>query len=216
MTTVAASGAGSTAVFPEDADQCMISTYCDVGDVAGEWSDVKFIDGQPVVVFRDVHNGSDQDDWLRSDVELVWNGMQALDAGWGGGIHLRLGVRNGFPAVAHWSEDEHPGKPQFGKGVWVVTYDGTTWDRTRVVPDINLGYRLTFDVFEERMGLAYQLPADQKLIYWESADNVTWDRMVVDQSGNTGFAPSLAFDPNGDPGVAYRPLWSLRSQQPEL
>lgn len=191
----------SGTAFPEDATACAeLQDYCNEGTVVGEWSSLAFHQGQPAIAFRDIHFGFGQDDFLRSDLELIWGGSRlAVDAPYGGGAYASLAVRNGQPVIAHANLQDFT-----RVGLWVNWNDGAAWRRSRVVANGNIGPRLRLGVVGERMSLAYHDNADNKLIYLESQDGETWARTVVDQTGNTGRSPSLTFDGAGNPVVAYR------------
>ena len=198
-TTLAVDSTGRP-VFTEDQDQCAAGQdQCNLGDVVGEWSSITFMGGDPLVAFRDIHFGFTQDDELRSDVELYWQGVMTLDAGWGGGTYARIVVRDGRPIIVH--ANAFPST--YGSGIWMLTHNEAEWIRTKISPDVDIGYRLGLAVTGDRLGLAYHAKADQKLIYYESDDASTWRREVVDTSGNTGFSPWLVFDARGDPAISF-------------
>ena len=210
VTAVASMSASATA-FPEDATACAdLQDYCNFGEVVGEWSSLVFEGGQPAIAFRDIHAGFAQEDYLRSDVELLWNGARmAIDAPYGGGNYLSLAFRNGQPVVAHANLQDFT-----RVGLWVVWNDGTEWKRSRIVANGNIGRRVRLGVVGDRMSIVYHDNQGNKLIYLESTDGENWARTVVDQTGNTGRSPSLAFDLAGNPVVAYRHCGAFNPNDP--
>ncbi len=201
----------SPTAFPEDATSCAeLQDYCNFGTVVGEWSSLLFHEGQPAIAFRDIHAGFAQDDYGRSDVELLWAGTRlAIDAPHGGGNYASLGVWNGQPVVAHANLQD------FTKvGLWVVYNDGSAWKRNRIVANGDIGRRVRLGVVGDRLSIVYHDNKGNKLIYLESTDGDNWARTVVDQTGNTGRSPSLAFDLAGNPVVAYRHCGEFNPNDP--
>ncbi len=198
-----ATDSAATPVFEEDRMQCAAAqNQCNVGDVVGEWPALAWIGGGPVIAFRDVHFGFTQDDWDRSDLELVQGGRRvSIDAGWGGGEWSRIVDFGGAPLVAHFNRN--PTTP-YGDGIWVVAADGADWTRSRVVQGTGFGYRLGLAALEDRVGLAVHDEADQKLLYFERRGAGDFEREVVDQRGNVGFSPSLRYGADGRAWIAYR------------
>lgn len=195
----------ATPVFQEDADACArFQDTCNAAGadgVVGQWPALVFSGTDPVIAFRDTHFGFAQDDEEKSDLELWWNGARStLDATWGGGIYTALAAgAGGTLYAAHANRFQ----TQFGDGIWVFRHDGA-WSRQKVSDTLEVGPRLGLAVSGAKVGLVYHALGDQKLRYLEAADGTAWgNEETVDQSGNTGRSPSLAFSPDGLPAISY-------------
>jgi hypothetical protein len=183
----------------------------------GPWPALAFCGGDTLVAYRNVHFGFAQDDFAKADVEFArGNGSYSItniDASCGGGTYTRMLTDDGCqPHIAHYNQfiNQCDGCGRHSSGIWVNWNDGSAWQRQNVVPDIAVGYKLGFARAGSRYGLTYYPPkqskpsVEQKLWFVNSADGVTWDAPeIVDQTGDTGRSPSLAFDPAGRPAIAY-------------
>jgi hypothetical protein len=197
----------ATPVFMEDATNCAaIQNYCNTAGpgegVVGLWPALGYINGAAILLYQDFHYGFAMDDFTRADIELSWNGRFTLDATWGGGTFTRL-VIDGMqhPWVVHFN----PNATRYGMGIYLLHHDGMTWSRQKISGELKAGYTLGFANTGTRFGLAYYSKDKERLFYLESADGTTWpaDSEVIDQDGNTGQSPALAFDPSGNPSVSY-------------
>ncbi|MCC7381207.1 MAG: hypothetical protein IT384_05220 [Deltaproteobacteria bacterium] len=204
-TTVMADDDGvATPVFAEDVAACAAAqNYCNfasgVQGVVGLWPAMVYQDGDFAITYRDIHQGIAQDDEQKSDLELTWNGQfMTIDATWGGGNFSQIvGAPGNKLYVAHY-------RRQSDIGIWLQKYDGSAWSRQWLSREDLVGYKLSLAAFGEKVALAYHASGDQKLRYIESADGTTWGTEVtVDQSGNTGRSPSLAFSPTGLAAISY-------------
>lgn len=193
----------ATPFFPEDAAACTASqNVCNTGDVVGEWPALAFVGGQPVLAYRDIHFGPAMNDADNSDVELSWGGQRStIDATWGGGTYNRMVVgSDGRVHVAHWSRFDGPR----GDGIFVLSGTQGAWTRIRVTNGGDVGYSVGFAGSGTKLGLTYHAADEQKLRYVEAPDSATWGAPeVVDQSGNTGLTPALAYDGAGAPAIAF-------------
>jgi len=194
----------STPVFPEDAAACAAAqNVCNQGDSVGEWPALVYHGGAPVVAYRDIHYGWAMNDFDKSDVEISMGGLSTLDASWGGGTFTSMVVdaQDRVQLVHHNKFRENRAH---GSGIFAATYANGAWTRKKISDETVIGYRLTFASTGNKLGLAYHASEALKLRYLESADGDTWgNEEVVDQTGNTGLTPSLAFDPAGAPAIAY-------------
>ncbi|MFH0902697.1 MAG: hypothetical protein V2A73_18860, partial [Pseudomonadota bacterium] len=104
------------------------------------------------------------------------------------------------PAVAHYNTY---GDKTGENGIWVHRQVAGAWKATRVSTDL-IGEQLGFAVGPDgRYALAYYDREEAFLVYLESLDGETWSRTIVDDIGDTGRHPSLAFDGLGRPAIAY-------------
>jgi PKD repeat protein len=100
--------------------------------------------------------------------------------------------RTGFPVIAYVAIMDP-------LTVRVAAFDGTTW----ATQDVTTGvYELSLDMdpVTDRPGIA--IKRGETLEYWES-DGSTWTFLTVDNAGQVGYSPSIAFDGAGNPGIAH-------------
>ncbi|HEY3354669.1 MAG TPA: hypothetical protein VGQ83_15560 [Polyangia bacterium] len=220
VTTVDTSGVATPAIAADVTCCANYQNYCNAAaqDTVGPWPGLAFCGGEALVAYRDIHFGGwAQDDEAKSDLEFARGSggftLATIDATCGGGTYTRMLTDDACqPVIAHYNKFSHSCDDcgRSSAGVWVTSYDGAAWHRANVVPDVSLGYKLGFARDGGRYGLAYYPPRqsrpslEQKLWYVNSADGVLWDAPeIVDQQGDTGQSPSLAFDPAGRPAIAY-------------
>lgn len=207
-TTSTIDGDGNaTPYFPEDAAACTASqNVCNSGDSVGEWPALAFVAGQPVVAYRDIHFAFAMNDFDNADVELSWGGARStIDATWGGGTYNQMLVdATGKVHIAHLNPWEGAHWRERGTGIFVLSGTNGSWTRARVTNDENVGYTIGFATTGTKFGVTYHAFGEQKLRYVESADAAAWGTPeVVDQTGNTGLTPSLAFDGAGAPAIVF-------------
>jgi hypothetical protein len=219
--TVDGDGTG-TVYFPADQKACAFyQNTCNTAGadgVVGAWPAIAFPGGQLLAAYRDNHFGFAQDDEREADLEVGWNGaITTLDATFGGGLYTRVALDgSGNPVIAHYNPYETTGIPDVAvvhAGFWVIRWDGSKWikgDRdgqpaVRKATSDRFGAGLGFAVSADRMALAFHDEKNERLRYTESKDGgLTWSAPeTADQSGNTGRIPSLAFDAQGRPAIAY-------------
>lgn len=207
VSTVDASGQADDFPIAGDQQNCAdLQNYCNTAGageaVVGLWPALGYVGGQLFLAYRDIAYGFAMDDFIRSDIELLWNRRSTLDASWGGGTYLRLAVDGaGHPSLVHFN----PSPTTYGLGIYLLRHDGTSWSRKKISSETHVGYTLGFATTGSRHGVAYYSTERKKLFYLESGNGKDWpaDSEVVDQSGNTGLSPSLAFDGSGRPAIAY-------------
>jgi hypothetical protein len=215
-------GSQSNALIASQAGNCA-ENVCDEGDTTGFWPAIGFDpSGNTFIPFRDIHFGFAADDFAKSDVELAEGSgtnyqILTIDVSRGGGDYNRIAFDSaGLPAVLQYNSNltgaapgvylNHQVKPggfgaQEAAGVWVATqlYDG------QIGGDQNQG-QLGFGISPKGVyGVAYFNNQMGLLVYQDSMDGGnTWSAAVpVDTNGYTGLYPSLAFDDDGNPAVAY-------------
>jgi hypothetical protein len=219
--TVDTSGIATPAIASDVTCCANYQNYCNAAgqDTVGPWPGLAFCGGDAMVAYRDIHFGGwAQDDEAKSDLEFARGSggftLSTIDATCGGGTYTRLLADDGCePHIAHYNKFVHSCDDcgRSSAGIWVEWHDATAgWQRTNVVPDLSIGYKLGFARAGGRYGLAYYPPRqskpsiEQKLWFVNSADGALWDDPeIVDQAGDTGQSPSLAFDPAGRPAIAY-------------
>ena len=196
----------------------------DAGFVVGHWPAVAFDpQGEPAVLYRDVHFGSLQrDDQFRADAELAWKTggtwqREIVDLGDGGGAHGRLAFDpEGRPVAAYVIPVE---KAKSRLGVWVARLDGGVWEHVRLhdgdVPDqIGLvvdegGITVAFTDTRVRSARLRQLSAGADL-----SDPGAWsDERVGRGPYDEGRHVSVAIDPDGAPVLAYHVCKRLTDTQ---
>lgn len=200
--TVAA-GSSSTGMPADQAPNCAAQDVCNQGDATGYWPSIALdpATGNLGVAFRDLHFGFADTDFASSDVEFARGDSYAVytvDVARGGGTYNRLAFApDGKAAVAHYSLDYHP-------AVWLDYETARGWQSQKLFVG-KIGEQLGFAISERGLyALAYFDEANGLLMYRESTDGVTWTAAEnIDRDGLTGYYPSLAFDDQGHPAVAY-------------
>jgi len=188
---------------------------CNEGDTTGFWPAVGFDPGgNAFIPFRDEHFGFAVDDFAKSDVELAEQtggtySVLTVDVSRGGGTYNRIAFSpSGLPAVVQFDEKgQSPGvyidrqtksdsfSAQQAPGVWVAAQLTTG----QVNPI--LGFAISSSGV---YGVAYNDQQSGILHYIESSDGTNWSSPVeIDVNGDTGQYPSLAFDANNNPAIAY-------------
>jgi hypothetical protein len=166
------------------------------------------------MAYRDVHYGFSADDLTNNcDLEFAEGSggrytVLTIDVSRGGGEYNRVAITPaGLPAVLHFSTGSMPG---------VYVNQATTlgsladqaadggWSSEQIFSG-QVGPQLGFGINAQGLfGAAYFDSDASELFYVESSDGSTWSTpQPVDTTGLTGQYPSLAFDPNGEPAIAY-------------
>lgn len=207
-------GSQSDGLVVSQAANCS-QNVCNSGDVTGWWPALAFDPNDvPAIAYRDVHFGFSVDDLTaKSDLEVAegsGSGYSVLtvDVSRGGGTYNRVAMTPaGLPVVLHYSTGGAPGvyiDREAIRGALAAQEADGGWSSDQLFSG-QIGPQLGFGVNAEgHMAAAYYGLATSQLWYVESIDGVTWSSPVsVDANGLTGQYPSLAFDSNGDPAVAY-------------
>jgi hypothetical protein len=199
--TIAADSA-STGMPADQATSC-VQSVCNSGDATGFWPSIALdpASGNLGVAFRDMHFGRDQSDNERSDVEFARGpafSVYTVDVARGGGTYNRLAFTPaGKAAVVHYIAAPQP-------AIWLDREGAAGWESQKLFTGpIREG--LGFGVNSQGLhALAYYDDTLKQLAYRESADGSTWTAAEdVDQNGVTGYYPTLAFDDQGKPAIAY-------------
>jgi hypothetical protein len=207
-------GSPSDGLIASQAGNCS-EGICSKGDTTGLWPAIGFDPNDNAMIpFRDIHFGFGADDFANSDVELAEGSggsfsILTIDVSRGGGDYNRIVFDSaGLPQILQY--DDTGGMP----GVYInrdVTPGGLAaqeadggWPSTRISTN-KIAEQLGFGLNAQGLyAAAYYDNGVTKLLYTESTDGSTWsDPVSVDTNGSTGFYPSLAFDSNGDPAIAY-------------
>jgi hypothetical protein len=198
-----AAGSQSTGLPADQAVNCAAQDVCNQGDATGYWPSVARDPAAGVlgVAFRDLHFGFATDDFASSDVEFAKGdgyAVYTVDVARGGGTYNRLAFSPaGRAAVAHYSLDRNP-------AVWLDLETAQGWTSQKLFTG-KIRESIGFAISAQGLfALAYFEDGLQQLSYRESADGVTWTIAdLVDRNGVTGYFPSLAFDDQGNPAIAY-------------
>jgi len=198
-----AAGSASTGYPADQAVNCAAQNVCNQGDATGYWPAIARdpASGNLGVAFRDLHFGFADTDFASSDVEFARGpgfAVYTVDVARGGGTYNRLAFSPaGKAAVAHYSLDYQP-------AVWLDWEDAQGWQSQKLFTG-KIGEGLGFGVSANGLyALAYYDDALKLLYYRESADGASWTAAeYVDRNGVTGYYPSLAFDDQGNPAIAY-------------
>jgi hypothetical protein len=178
---------------------------CNKGDVTGQWPAVAYDgSGQAAVAFRDVHYGFAMTDYDRSDLEFARGpgfSIFTADVARGGGSFNRLTFDGaGKPVAAYFNT-------QGGAtlGLWIARPASATDWTTVQVSTATTAEQIGFGINAKGLyALAYYDQSRQRLTYVESSDGSTFASPVdVDVDGDVGRYPSLAFQSNGEPAIAY-------------
>ena len=197
-----AANSQSSGMPADQAVNCSAQNVCNQGDATGYWPAVALdpFSGNLAVAFRDLHFGFADTDLNSSDVEFAIGGAYSIytvDVARGGGSYIRLGFSpTGKAAVVHYNMT----KP----AIWLDHQTDQGWESQQLFVG-TIHEQLGFAVSSQGLhALAYCDDTRQLLTYSESSDGSTWTAPVdVDRDGVTGFYPSLAFDDNGNPAIAY-------------
>jgi hypothetical protein len=207
-------GSQSGGLIAAQAGNCS-QNVCNLGDVTGWWPALAFDpNDQPLMAYRDVHYGFSADDLTNNcDLEFAEGSggkysVLTIDVSRGGGEYNRVAITPaGLPAVLHFSTGSMPG---------VYVNQATTlgsladqaadggWSSEQIFSG-QVGPQLGFGINAQGLfGAAYFDSDASELFYVESSDGSTWSTpQPVDTTGLTGQYPSLAFDPSGEPAIAY-------------
>jgi hypothetical protein len=187
----------------DQAPNCAAQNVCNQGDATGYWPSIARDPASGVlgVAFRDMHFGWADTDKASSDVEFALGNAYAVftvDVARGGGTYNRLAFSpTGKAAVAHYSLDYQP-------AVWLDYETAQGWSSQKLFTG-KIREQLGFGISTQGLyALVYFDDAKKLLMYRESTDGATWTVAdYVDRDGVTGYYPSLAFDDQGNPAVAY-------------
>jgi hypothetical protein len=210
-------GSQSDALVASQAGNCS-QNVCNEGDVTGWWPSLGFDPSDHAfMAYRDVHFGFAVSDLTaKSDVELAEQqgggafSVLTVDVSRGGGTSNRIAFTpQGLPAVAQYSTGAMPGvvvdRALVGGAIAAQAADGG-WTSSQPFTG-QIGPQLGFAIDAKGlMAVAYfdSDPSTSHLFYTESTDGNTWSSpATVDTNGLTGQYPSLAFDPSGNPAIAY-------------
>jgi hypothetical protein len=197
-----AAGSASTGMPAEQATACAAQNVCNQGDATGYWPSLAIdpSSGNFGVAFRDLHFGFADTDYASSDVEFALGpgfSVYTVDVARGGGAYNRLAFSpTGMAAVVHYVES----KPT----IWLDWQTASGWKSQKLF-EKKTGEQLGFAISNQGLyALAYFDGTLQTLAYRESADGTTWTKAEeVDRDGIVGNFPSLAFDGQGQPAIAY-------------
>jgi hypothetical protein len=198
-----ATGSASTGMPPDQAANCAAQNVCNLGDATGYWPSIALDPMSKTlgVAFRDLHFGFADTDFAKSDVEFARGDAYSIftvDVARGGGTYNRLAFSpTGKAAILHYTLDYLP-------AIWL---DRET-DQGFVAKKLFTGKireGLAFGISPKGLyAMAYFDEARKLLVYRESTDGETFSTAEdVDRDGVTGYYPSLAFDTQGNPALAY-------------
>jgi hypothetical protein len=207
-------GSMSDGLVASQAGNCS-QGVCNEGDVTGWWPALAFDPSDnPFMAYRDVHFGFAVSDLTaKCDVELAEGqggnfSVLTVDVSRGGGQYNRLAFTpQGLPVVAQYNTGGRPGvyvdQALVGGSVTAQAAAGG-WTSSQPFSG-QIGPQLGFGINSKGlMALAYFDATANRLFYIESNDGSTWSApAAVDNDGLTGQYPSLAFDPSGNPAIAY-------------
>jgi len=188
--------------MPLDQQANCTQEVCNTGDATGYWPALALEpSGNLAVAFRDLHFGFADTDFNNSDVEFARGddgySIFTADVARGGGSYIRLGFSPaGKAAFVHYNEHL--------PAIWLDHETDQGWESKQLFVG-TIREQIGFAVSSQGLhALAYFDDARQLLAYSESSDGSTWTAAEdVDRDGVTGYYPSLAFDDNGNPAIAY-------------
>ena len=209
---VVATSSMSDGVASNGQTMACVQNVCNQGDVTGFWPSLGFdSNNQPAIAFQDRHNGGiSETDTGSADLEFYQHGageqLLTIDVGRGGGLYNRLvfdPMAGGKAVVAYYNDSSINAS---ANGLW-VSHQGTgvTWNPVHVSSVTAGSIDEPFGFAVSSAGLYSVAYYSQKnLLYLESSDGVTWGQpSIVDEDGNVGRYPSLAFAPDGQPAISY-------------
>jgi hypothetical protein len=126
--------------------------------------------------------------------------VYTVDVARGGGTYNQLAFSpTGKAAIAHFGLDSDP-QP----ALWLDYETDQGWQSLQLFAG-EIGEQIGFGISPQGLwSLAYFDSGTKLLVYRQSADGVTWSPAEnIDSDGLTGLYPSLAFDDQGNPAVAY-------------
>ena len=202
-----AAGSQSSGMPPDQAANCTSAAaqnVCNLGDATGYWPAVALdsSSGKLAVAFRDLHFGFADTDFNSSDVEFARGDDYSIftaDVARGGGSYIRLGFSpTGKAAIVHYNEHL--------PAIWLDHETDQGWESKQLFVG-TIREQIGFAVSRQGLhALAYFDAGEtrQLLAYSESSDGSTWTATEdVDRDGVTGYYPSLAFDADDNPAIAY-------------
>jgi hypothetical protein len=197
-----ASGSQSSGMPADQAVNCSAQDVCNQGDATGYWPAAALdpSSGKLALAFRDLHYGFADTDFNSSDVEFARGDAYPIftaDVARGGGSYIRLGFSPaGKTAIVHYNEHL--------PSIWLDHETNQGWESKQLFVG-PIREQIGFAVSRQGLhALAYFDETRQLLAYRESSDGSTWTAVQdVDSDGVTGYYPSLAFDDDGNPAIAY-------------
>jgi len=197
-----ATGSQSSGMPADQTIACAAQNVCNQGDATGYWPAAALdpVSGTLAVAFRDLHFGFADTDFNSSDVEFARGDafpVFTADVARGGGTYIRLGFSPaGKAAIVHYNT--------YQPAIWIDHELAQTWESQKLFVG-TIREQIGFAVSRQGLhALAYCEDARSVLSYRESSDGSTWTTTEdIDRDGLTGYTPSLAFDDNGEPAIAY-------------
>lgn len=191
----------------------------DAGFVVGQWPGLAYdLSGNPAILHRDVHFGSLQhDDQYRADAEFAWKTSsswlyEAVDPGEGAGEYGRLAFDpQGRPIALYALTAEAQEDSRYG--IWAARREADgSWHRVRLHSGgTDQALSLAIEPGTGLPWVAFYSPADgMARVRWltdaEAFDEAeSWGSTLVGSPQyDEGLHPSLAFNREGTPALAYR------------
>ena len=207
-------GSQSDGLVASSASECS-QNICEEGDTTGFWPSIGFDPGgNAMIAFRDEHFGFANDDFAKSDVELAEQSggnypILTVDVSRGGGIYNRVAFSPaGLPAVLHYDATGEFKGVYLNRQVKAGSISAQTAAGAWVSQQLSTGTiqpQLGFAISSKGLYAAAYFDDDSnELLYTDSTDGTKWSVATpVDSTGRSGLYPSLAFDPDGNPAIAY-------------
>lgn len=194
------------------------SNVSDFGEVVGPWASLTFDEGEPIIAYKDIHQGGRQSsDTKRADLEFArrsGGGWEAFPVDWGRGAGngADIGIDgDGRLVIAYLLPVERQTADQLG--VWVARSSdgGETWTKTRIYggatpssPSMVVREDGRIHVLIYNANRAFpQLMTLTDPSTFDSAD--AWETTDIgDGQYDEGYNPSLARTPDGGLAATYR------------
>lgn len=207
--------------LPTDSDACCVypgecpDENCEAGTDVGAWAAIaESPTGELAVAYTDYHNFWDNDGqrWQGFEMWHETDGVFGIEP-WSGRGHYDVAAYAGDILLVAYTG-------YFSAGLWVArrissAASVTSWDIIELRNNVEVGERVSMAVASDgtTVGIAYHEAVDSygsaihDLRYCESADSgATWGTCanIGNQLWQVGFYPSLAFDNEDRPVIAYR------------